>query len=1332
MLKDNTVTNEPDSPMEKESFSYATDLVYTNITSTFTGIGYAILDINSLVGTALELYGLDKKQLPAQTIKEHFRYIIDNLQDSSLHDIRCYYEATGDPWTDLMMDMLNDGSFLDVARLGRAVEEDRIALVLSSYARASLNTYCHSMGLYVGMLDSLVFEIPFANCHVLRPADILGQAADYPSAEMRIESENYAETVEEFLARKGFTVATMNEEFGRNDEEYVFDPLSETIGEEIAKAMYQRNRKEKGEKLYFDGRIYHGTRRPGCSDTEPCALAPASDIAWSGKDLDLLMPPIPDRPNPKHLANIRRSAMSMYERSFHYSTVVEAPSVARKVSVKMQKIMDENMARIKADKMKADNAWLRGFYTNYSRMSSLAGKKAYVENIKLDNEYINNKLLLLKIELYMDVWRLEQRSTAVNEKVLVPLYLACLAYVEKTVGRGTAENMDPADLVELEFAMTKLVEAGFEATAHELAEKHGLPEMSLPFKTKATAAPSDIDLYFQLKYAGEHLKRTLGTRKDRRVPFDPDQWQVDLLDTVDADRSAIVAAPTSSGKTFICYYAAEKVLKSSDTDVVVFCLPTKALVNQVSADIYARFSPKNCRTSLQGTLMADRCMEPFTSQILITIPSMLESWLATRGSTGIRYIIIDEVHKINDPGLGLAIERIIHMARCPLLLLSATIGNLDGFYGWFKGIENAKGRECVLVTHGERFCELKPFVYRGDLSVEELRVALTDKPADTASDRLVPLNCMFAYSFQHLRDFGFGNDIHFLPEELLNMYYYIYMALDDSQKKMIKSLAPKKFFKSNIICKADIKQYEHHLLSTFERWVREGVLAEAQVREVYRMLVGDSLGAFPRVQTEEYLVSNMLALLDSLKEKDMLPVIVFNTDRELLTRLAKAVFSELERRDMRKKKDKLAEKQRKETKRNRDNEKTRISWIEESITSEQNVEPDTRDIRYTFLDPLTKLTDCEVREELADSRGTPKSILDMAYRGIGVHHAAMERKYRSAIEILFRKKHVRVLFATETLALGINMPCRTVVFAGDSLQLDPMNYRQMAGRAGRRGYDTLGNVVFLGIPRGRVQNLMVSMLPDIQGSYTYSNTSLVSFQTEESLVRQPLLGSDRAAWRNSAYTFEPLGAENTRRELVEFQKRVCPEIFPSSYLWDLFISNRGSDPAIFLFGMLFQAGKISWDQDSLILTIAHLFEVRPCSPNDEMQLEPLPAETADFIKQVNSNYRQSLRRFYSPQLRTLSALASRPLHYVRSFVFLADTPKNSYIYDFFHHGSARRIFVRNRIPVGELWQSLYNIDALLCSLKRLVETYFGSEDERLRKLRVTYKILHDKFKEIFA
>ena len=87
------------------------------------------------------------------------------------------------------------------------------------------------------------------------------------------------------------------------------------------------------------------------------------------------------------------------------------------------------------------------------------------------------------------------------------------------------------------------------------------------------------------------------------------------------------------------------------------------------------------------------------------------------------------------------------------------------------------------------------------------------------------------------------------------------------------------------------------------------------------------------------------------------------------------------------------------------------------------------------------------------------------------------------------------MIATGTLALGINMPCKTVIFSGDSVFLTALNFRQCAGRAGRRGFDSLGNVIFQGIPLGKVYRLLSSRLPDLNGHFPISTTLVLRLFT---------------------------------------------------------------------------------------------------------------------------------------------------------------------------------------------------------------------------------------------
>jgi superfamily II RNA helicase len=98
------------------------------------------------------------------------------------------------------------------------------------------------------------------------------------------------------------------------------------------------------------------------------------------------------------------------------------------------------------------------------------------------------------------------------------------------------------------------------------------------------------------------------------------------------------------------------------------------------------------------------------------------------------------------------------------------------------------------------------------------------------------------------------------------------------------------------------------------------------------------------------------------------------------------------------------------------------------------------------------------------------TITELLEKGIAFHHSGLIPVLKEIIEILFSRGYVKLLFATETFAVGINMPTKTVVFTGyrkydDHVEglrlLNTDEYIQMAGRAGRRGKDTQGLVLYL-------------------------------------------------------------------------------------------------------------------------------------------------------------------------------------------------------------------------------------------------------------------------------
>jgi ATP-dependent RNA helicase HelY len=123
-------------------------------------------------------------------------------------------------------------------------------------------------------------------------------------------------------------------------------------------------------------------------------------------------------------------------------------------------------------------------------------------------------------------------------------------------------------------------------------------------------------------------------------------------------------------------------------------------------------------------------------------------------------------------------------------------------------------------------------------------------------------------------------------------------------------------------------------------------------------------------------------------------------------------------------------------------------------------------------------------------------------RGIAAHHAGMLPAFKEVVEELFTRGLVRAVFATETLALGINMPARTVVLEkldkwnGEAhVALTPGEYTQLTGRAGRRGIDVEGHAVVLwqpGIDPGSVAGLAGTRTYPLNSSFRPSYNMAVN------------------------------------------------------------------------------------------------------------------------------------------------------------------------------------------------------------------------------------------------
>ena len=157
------------------------------------------------------------------------------------------------------------------------------------------------------------------------------------------------------------------------------------------------------------------------------------------------------------------------------------------------------------------------------------------------------------------------------------------------------------------------------------------------------------------------------------------------------------------------------------------------------------------------------------------------------------------------------------------------------------------------------------------------------------------------------------------------------------------------------------------------------------------------------------------------------------------------------------------------------------------------------------------------------------TLKPLLQRGVGVHHSGLLPMVKEVVEILFQEGFIRVLFTTETFAMGLNMPARSVVFTslmkfdGEKMRhVASGEYIQMSGRAGRRGVDSVGMVIFLatydppekgdanaGLDKEVFKNIMLGKPKPLVSEFRLTYYTLLN------LIRRSASGSGNASWSAS-------------------------------------------------------------------------------------------------------------------------------------------------------------------------------------------------------------------------
>lgn len=824
----------------------------------------------------------------------------------------------------------------------------------------------------------------------------------------------------------------------------------------------------------------------------------------------------------QHAAFLKRYSESLEgSRGLHHAIVVAVPGASttqKSTNKSAQKIIEANRVKQLAAQLEKDEVTLRTLLeTVKSIRTSVRDQIGYLDSVshtinrlmpQLRWRPAQERLILLQTAWRETVYDVAYDSVLSDYSQLAALIFSCIDFL-KSFASDTPQRAPLATI--LEFPVSLLLRYGFSTVLRNLAPS--FPDHAAILKAcdtfrnleKPSFRYSGNCLSFQLQWGGPWLPRTLGGGKDPRVLFKPDAWQIQLLDLVDRKESAFICAPTASGKTFISYYAMERVLRESDDGVVVFVAPTKPLINQVYAEVTARFGGKaysaNSSCVLAGVFASDYAENPFNCQVLVTVPQLLYLLLTASDLYAwrkrIKYAILDEIHLINDGAeYGRSWEHCITSLTCPILAMSATVENKDAVYSWVQKVSSKHGIPCHLIQHSERYSDLKKFFF-----------------SPNCQPSLQHLHPMATLLHQDVATKGITEDLLFLPEESHLLWESLVDKFPSNDK--LQSLAPNRYFaEGQLLCKADCRKWEVRVKEAFVALVQSGVIDEKIFDQIQRKCCGgrnavqlaaelsDCSNATGLEESEAMLLKNFPLLVKELSQRGMLPALFFYVERrDFCNTLALALTDHLKR--LQKEADeatyhvdkmRLAANERiqKAARKARDLEVkvNKDSWIDDalaeeelqaSLTSEDDVDP-----KFSYVDSRGKVGRKELDEICDELRWrmapTQVPLLAALRRGIGVHHTGLPRKYLRYVEFLFRRKHLQVVVSTSTLALGINMPCKSAVFCGDSLQLTSTAFRQMSGRAGRRGFDDVGYVVFYEMPPEKLNKLQSSRLPRIVGA----------------------------------------------------------------------------------------------------------------------------------------------------------------------------------------------------------------------------------------------------------
>ena len=338
-------------------------------------------------------------------------------------------------------------------------------------------------------------------------------------------------------------------------------------------------------------------------------------------------------------------------------------------------------------------------------------------------------------------------------------------------------------------------------------------------------------------------------------------------------------------------------------------------MNQIAAEIQARFkkSYKHAGKSVWAIHTRDyRINNPSGCQILVTVPHILQIMLlapsnAKSWSPKVKYIILDEIHSIGQAEDGVVWEQLLLLAPCPIIALSATVGNPQDFNSWLTATQRSSGFEMSMITHQHRYSDLRKFLFVPPKQFAFRGLAERPSFATLGLDGLQGLAYIHPVASLINKSRGMPDDLNLEARDC----HLLFQSMSRHQTKEFPvdaALNPSRKGSPKIIRKADVIEWEASLKKTLKVWMMsdqspfDKVLDDLSIsmdvsstveKQVSKGSVSDGMLDEMVAVNSDDLYATTLPLLCKLHERDALPAIFFNYDRHRCEGICKAVIQQL-------------------------------------------------------------------------------------------------------------------------------------------------------------------------------------------------------------------------------------------------------------------------------------------------------------------------------------------------------------------------------------------------------------------------------------------------------